>query len=261
MYTVSDRLPYEIALTFIGVFQLVTLWLARKELPESIAAMAFLSSLSILALLLSIPVLGQGNLFLVTVMYLMIALNIIDLSLLSQESTTSRMLHRQVLYYNDGPVLLLVTSHVSYGFILFSLSEFWLPIMAYSLTTTAMILLYSIWIAGALLVLAIPFLILRQKYAGILFLVLDIAVLIMCLVSGILAIQQPDALVSPWELYRVYKLTQIGQIALMGILFGVLPCAVLVGSIPALDTDEKAIAARRENLGKPDLPEHKQENE
>ena len=258
VYTVSDRLPYEIALTFIGVFQLVALWLARKELPESVAAMGFLSSLSILALLLSIPVLGQGDLFIVTVMYLILLLNIIDLGLLSQESITSKLLHRQLACYNDGPVLILVILHVLFGFFLFVLIEFEVLPIASSLTTLGMILTSAVWIISVLLILAIPFLISRQKSAWFLFFVLDVALLTLNLVSVIAAAQFPDMVISPIEYWRYWWVRNYyADIAVAGIGFGGFLSIALVCSIPALDTDEKAVDARRESQEKTELPMQK----
>ena len=252
-----DRQLCAVVLVMIGSFQLLAIWITTKEILRSTIIMSLLSSVAILALLLFIPVLGQGEPNIVAALYLMCVLNIVNLGLLSQESITSKLLHRQISHYNDEPVLLLVLLHVSYGCVLFSLIEFLLPIIASSLTTLGLILLYSIWTTSALLILAIPFFILRQKYAWILLFVLDIAVLIMCLVSGILTIQQPDVMVSPWAQYREYRLRECGEIALMGILFGILPCAVLVGSLPALDTDEKAVNARRNGQEKAELPMQK----
>jgi len=253
-----DKQLCAVVLVMIGSFQLLAIWITTKEKLRSTNIMSLLSSLAILALLLFIPVLGQGEPNIVVPMYLICVLNIVNLGLLSQESITSKLLHRQLACYNDGPVLILVILHVLFGFFLFVLIEFEVLPIASSLTTLGMILTSAVWIISVLLILAIPFLISRQKSAWFLFFVLDVALLTLNLVSVIAAAQFPDMVISPIEYWRYWWVRNYyADIAVAGIGFGGFLSIALVCSIPALDTDEKAVDARRESQEKTELPMQK----
>lgn len=256
-YTLDKQLC-TVVLVIMGSLQLLILWIAKKEKLRSTIIMSLPSSLAILALLLSIPLLGQGEPTIVVIMYLVCVLNIVNLGLLSQESITSKLLHRQISYYDDAPVLILVILHALFGFFLFVLIGFEVLPIASGLTTLGMILPSAVWVISVLLIFAIPLLISRQKSAWLLFFALDVALLILSLVSAIAAAQFPDMVISPVEYWRYWWVrNNYADVAAAGITFGGFLSVALVYSMPALDTGKKAVDARKECQEKAELPMQK----
>lgn len=245
-YTLAEMLTL-LTMALIGTVQLFAIWLAKKKKPWSITVMVLLSSLAIPVLLLSIPVLGPEASFFILPMYLICLLNIVNLGLLSQDSITSKLLNRPQINENDGPVLVLVVMHAVIGPLLVILIQFELLPRAADLTILSVGLMNAVLSIGVLFVLLSVVLIIRLRYAWLIFLVLDVIMLTISLSSLVIAFQIPNQLVVPTAYYGSWTLGDIIGIAFAGMTCAIMLVSAVIYSIPALDTGKTLISLNKEH--------------
>ncbi|MDH4213017.1 MAG: hypothetical protein OEV85_03770 [Candidatus Thorarchaeota archaeon] len=230
----------------IGAYQLFAIWLLKMMKPWSIIMMVLLSSLAILALLLPIPVFQPRLSELIIPMYFLCLLNVVNLGLLSQDSIVSKSLHRQQTLENDGPVLINVVLHSFLGGFLFILVQGYMTIRGPDMTLLGSSLMNAIWTIGMLFLIIVILLIVRWRYAWILFLVLDVLLLTFGLLSLFFAFQSPGQLVLPTAYYGEWVVRSIQDVGLAGITCGISLLLALVYSIPALDKRKTLIRLNNE---------------
>ncbi|MBN2230519.1 MAG: hypothetical protein JW779_13105 [Candidatus Thorarchaeota archaeon] len=231
-YTQPDELSYAIPLALIGLFQVFALWVARKEKPWGITAMSLLSSIVI-------PLLLITHIGLILVNYLIVVLNTANLGLLSSDSVTAKLLHRQQVDQNDTCVVVVIL-HLIVGSFLLILYGIGIMPRVTSLALVSIGLMNTIWIISVILFLSTVLIILRQKFGWLLFFVLDVILLVLGLYSLILSFQSPSSVISQFSHYGNLALQGFQSVSHAAIWCSLIVLVVLVYVMPSMGTSSPA---------------------